>query len=316
MELEETYCTVCNSKDSNFFVTGQDFEYETSQNDFFFVRCNKCGHIYMNPRPKISESHLIYPGDYYARQVNKGFASYLLDHIKQMILMRRVRKLIDGIEEQGTVLEIGCGDGANLLAIRTCRPDLNLIGIDLHFSEIHKRRLQEAGVELIENVFEKVETEIHADLVIMNQLIEHLWDTSEGLIKVKKMLKPQGKISISTPNIDGYDRRWFKGLWGGFHVPRHLNLFNEKTISLLLFQFDLVVTDRVNLFAPLIWVTSVHNYLKSKNLSIHRMFTYYNLPALAVFCLLDLAMLSIQKKTSNMQIIAVKREASIPFQMA
>jgi len=307
LELEPTRCELCEDERSTLLATTQDFEYETSDQDFHFVTCSECGHVYMNPRPKRSDICILYPAHYYSYQAHEGFLSQLLIRIKTMIVKRRIQTLVEGVDGNGAILEIGCGDGTNLLTIKEFRPDIQLIGIDLHFAPFHKEQLLNAGIRLIENAFEDVVLETQVDLVIMNQLIEHLWDLRKGVAKIRELLKPGGRVSLSTPNADGYDREWFKDLWGGYHAPRHLNLFSKKTISRFLKKYDLDILDCINLLAPLIWVTSIHNYLKSKNVNVYRIFTYTNLPALAFFCLLDLVLIRMGRKTSNMQIIAVRK---------
>lgn len=306
-DLEPTVCTLCGSEYAVPFAKARDFEYETSDQAFHFVSCSVCQHVYMNPRPKLSEMPFLYPDHYYAYKRNEGFPSRWLTRIKTVIVKRRIGGLIEEVPENGTVLEIGCGDGTNLIAIKNSRPDLRLIGIDLHFAPHHREELSRAGIRLIERAFEEVTLQEQVDMIIMNQLIEHLWDIQQGVEKVSTMLKAGGRVSLSTPNIEGYDQAWFRDLWGGYHTPRHFNLFSKKSLSRLLQQNNLHVQHCLNLLAPLIWVTSVHNALKSKKSKWHGIFTYSNLPALALFCLLDLILLRTGKDTSNMQIVAVRK---------
>jgi len=87
-------------------------------------------------------------------------------------------------------------------------------------------------------------------------------------------------------------------------------VFSEVTLSKLLHEFDFEVVQEKKLFAPLIWVTSVHNYFKKQGTWWYRIFKYSNLPVLVIFCLLDWIMVRLKKKTSNMQLIAIKKKGS------
>lgn len=77
--------------------------------------------------------------------------------------------------------------------------------------------------------------EAHYDLVVMNQVIEHLWDVDRLLRLSALALKPAGLLSIETPDAESYDRAIFrKGLWGSYYYPRHLNLFSLKGLETVL----------------------------------------------------------------------------------
>ena len=43
LELERVCCALCGSERSETSATGEDFEYETSDDTFHFVRCLDCG---------------------------------------------------------------------------------------------------------------------------------------------------------------------------------------------------------------------------------------------------------------------------------
>ncbi|MBS1954061.1 MAG: class I SAM-dependent methyltransferase [Cyanobacteria bacterium SZAS-4] len=62
-----TRCNLCNADDYELVTTGREHEYDnTTADDFNVVRCTKCGLIYLNPRPDVSELSTIYPVNYYS----------------------------------------------------------------------------------------------------------------------------------------------------------------------------------------------------------------------------------------------------------
>jgi 2-polyprenyl-3-methyl-5-hydroxy-6-metoxy-1,4-benzoquinol methylase len=303
--LEKTSCIVCGSNHSEIIAQSFDFEYETSKIKFTFVTCQNCHHVYLNPRPKLESASIIYPNTYYTFSGEKNSA--ILRRIKDWVVTRRIRKFINKLQQHASILEVGCGDGSTLLAIRNSRPDLKIVGLDFQFSAYHRKLLQNNRIEIIESMLEEAMFEQSFDLVIMNQLIEHLWDCRASMNKINIALKPGGLLSISTPNLDGYDRKLFpNGLWGGYHTPRHLNLFTEISLEQFLEQFGFEKVASFQLVAPLIWVTNIHNYLKIKGYSIYKYFNYYNLPVLSFFTILDIAIKTLGISTSNQQIICRK----------
>jgi len=304
MKLEETSCVICGENKHAPFANGLDYEYETSPNVFNIVRCQKCAHVYLNPRPTIDSAELMYPREYYTFSQRTS----LFQKIKDAVVTRRLKWCLKRLPIGARVMEVGCGDGKTLIALRRKRPDLQIVGLDLQFSKEQSEYFKQHNIEIIESPLERAKLKANSyDLILMNQLIEHLWDVRGCMEKTRFALKPGGLLSISTPNLDGYDRKLFsKSLWGGYHMPRHLNIFTRKSLEVFLGQYGLKRAKFTHLTAPLIWVTTVHNGLKIRNFNAHKWFGYGNLPALTVFTILDIVMKTIGFSTSNQQIIVKK----------
>src|SRR5262245_60848778 len=61
-----TVCCVCRNEQSVPFASGFDYELKTCRNEWQFVKCSHCGHVWLNPRPAIPTLPIIYPRSYYA----------------------------------------------------------------------------------------------------------------------------------------------------------------------------------------------------------------------------------------------------------
>ena len=100
------------------------------------------------------------------------------------------------------ILDIGCGGG--LVSEPLCKLGGNVTGID--FSEnnidICKFRAEKNNLKIkyICNDIEKINLKKKYDLIIMFEVLEHLEDWRKFLIKIKRNLKTNGKIIISTIN--------------------------------------------------------------------------------------------------------------------
>ncbi len=309
ISLEPVACLLCgNALPGDPVAKGLDYEYGTSAIEFSFVACRQCGHVYLNPRPTIESARAIYPQNYYAfAGAHRTGALSVLGRIKDIVVSRRIRAMVGALPPGGRVLEAGCGDGSLLISIRAVRPDLKLAGLDLQFSADTRRLLREHDIEAIEAALEEARFDCLFDMVIMNQFIEHLWDARACMASINAGLKMGGVVSISTPNLDGYDRRLFKDrAWGGYHFPRHLNLFTAESLGRFVEAFGFQAIRTANLAAPLIWVASLHNYLMTKRYAAHRLFTDSNLIVLSIATLLDMAAARLGAATSNQQLIAKK----------
>lgn len=100
------------------------------------------------------------------------------------------------------VLEIGCGDGGNLLPFS--RMGCNVVGVDMCEGRIRDARkfFEEEGAEgrfIASDVFQIEELRHQFDLVICHDVIEHIYDKSGFVQKCKQMLKEDGVIFISFP---------------------------------------------------------------------------------------------------------------------
>jgi SAM-dependent methyltransferase len=309
IRLESVACLLCGSdRHSGAVASGLDYEYDTSDIEFSFVACLDCGHVYLDPRPTIESAAAIYPRTYYAYSgAHRTGAFSLLGRIKDLVVSRRVRSLVASVPPGGRLLEAGCGDGSLLIAIRRGRADIRLTGLDLHFSEETRAILASHDIDTREVALEDARFSEPFDRVVMNQFIEHLWDSSRCMASINACLRPGGIVSISTPNLDGYDRRWTRdGAWGGYHFPRHLNLFTRASLCRFLEESGFRIVRAVDLVAPLIQVTTVHNVLKLRGYAIHRFFRDSNLAALAIATAVDTLALRLGRSTSNQQVIAEK----------
>jgi predicted SAM-dependent methyltransferase len=70
----------------------------------------------------------------------------------------------------------------------------------------------------------------------MSHVIEHLHRPKETLQKINRILKPGGKLIVSTPNFGSLAALIFKSYWFTTDSPRHLFLFTAETLSRMLHE--------------------------------------------------------------------------------
>lgn len=165
------------------------------------------------------------------------------------------------------------------------------------------------GIEAIHGRFETISAppEI-VDLIVLNQVIEHLDDPSAVLDKASHILKKGGYIFIETPSLDGWDARIFGSrYWGGWHFPRHWTLFTDRTLTKLLEKKNFRVIEKAYLLSPNFWAQSFHHCLIDKGVSerIAGLFDCRNPLALSLFSGVDLLQ-KVFGHTSNMRLVGKK----------
>ena len=131
-------------------------------------------------------------------------------------------------ETPGKLLEIGCGDGRRLVALR--KLGWRTLGneIDPASADIARRNFNlEVKSEPLEKLGLAEET---FDVIIMNHVIEHLCNPEEFLDVCRKLLKTGGRLVVVTPNVNSIGHKLFGRHWLGLDPPRHLHLFPSMAL--------------------------------------------------------------------------------------
>ncbi len=258
LNLTFVKCCICESDDATLIGNGKDFEYNTSPDTFSAMQCNSCGLVYLNPRPSIDQFKTIYPDSYHAfdfSQKEFGFVYKVRSRLEARRLLKRCRNLPD----DARILDVGCGDGFHLkLLYEFGKKSWTLEGID-----IDKRAVESAtNAGLKEHLGSIIEIDLSNEnygLIFMIQTIEHLEKPDEVLRAVYKLLRKGGRLVIVTDNIDSIDFKFFKSrYWGGYHFPRHWNLFNRNSLTKLAEKTGFEVQAMTTIVSPVNWVYSIH----------------------------------------------------------
>lgn len=125
------------------------------------------------------------------------------------------------------VLDIGTAGGAFLEAATKFGYDVYGLEPSKYLSEEGKKR----GFKIIQGTIDDNPfPEGYFDMVCLWDVIEHLVDPKEALIKIKKLLKPKGILLINYPDIGTLMAKVMgKRFW--WIISVHLHHFNKNTLS-------------------------------------------------------------------------------------
>ena len=137
--------------------------------------------------------------------------------------------------EKGTLLEIACFDG--YLLLKLLNDGWDVYGCDP--SPMAKLAMENLGKKKIINDFFTKDTfpTKKFDVIILRNLMEHLYDIQGFLQSVSKCLRPGGRIFIDVPNVTEVLK--IGGFGTFFH--QHISYFSLQTLEKLLSQYGFII---------------------------------------------------------------------------
>lgn len=175
--------------------------------------------------------------------MNRKFNSKRYNHKFEESVVDKIRfnQILNLIGSGQKVLDVGCGDGFIMKKIKKAGNTVE--GIEISSPAIKKARSRGFvvhDISLTSNWSKKISKKF--DVVFAGEIIEHIFDTDKFLINISRVLKPKGKLVITTPNIASLGRRimLFVGenpLLETTATPNdagHIRYFTQKTLSNLL----------------------------------------------------------------------------------
>jgi SAM-dependent methyltransferase len=132
-------------------------------------------------------------------------------------------------KNRGRLLDVGCGDGSFLVLMRSL--GWQVAGIEPSPAAAKVARERHGLDVSVGNIEEVVLPEAAYDAVTMQHVIEHVHEPISVLKATHAALKPDGVLSIRTPNLDSLGHKRFRDMWMHMDPPRHLRLFVPSTLS-------------------------------------------------------------------------------------
>ena len=112
------------------------------------------------------------------------------------------------VNPEGTMLDLGCGEGRHIFGVMEKFPDLKCIGLDPHIESLDKAFEGLKFLESISNTKTNFLTgsayslpfsDDSFDLVVCSEVLEHLHDYKDAIKEINRVLKPGGQFLASVP---------------------------------------------------------------------------------------------------------------------
>lgn len=268
-------CPICDSEKSRVLQSGLiDRMTDPSTGFWEICACENCGVAYLSPRPdreSIGNAYSHYythssdkddlvnnrlrliksyfSEKYYAVACKKGRFSDYVVYIAMRLFVplslyfdAKSRHLFKGKKGTGKLLDVGCGNGEFLRFAD--RYGWSVVGVD--FDEDAVTEARSGDLDVRTGGIGVIDSKEKFDFISLSHVIEHVYDPVELIRTCYALLNDGGTLWLETPNIESIGYALYKSNWRGLEPPRHIMLFNQKSLNSILTKTGFVSIEQKN----------------------------------------------------------------------
>ncbi len=177
-------------------------------------------------------------------------------------LLEMSNRVASADDREIALLDVGCFEGGLLEELRK-RTHWTLVGSDPNVSAAAVAR--EKGFEIWEGHAEDMAALLPLsrkfDLLFLGQTIEHLNEPLVALRRLAGLLREEGRLIMSTPNLNSKQLEIFGPTWAHWHPPYHRHIFSLRALKQLGEEADLKLEK---------WGSYSHPYWSAMSLQLNQ----------------------------------------------
>jgi 2-polyprenyl-3-methyl-5-hydroxy-6-metoxy-1,4-benzoquinol methylase len=196
--------------------------------------CPECRIEFISPAPDEDTAASIYNRSYYdSWGLDNGTAT---EKMKKLTFGEKLAVIEQFKKGGGTILDIGCATGFLLEEARDRGWEPYGVEMSPYSSDLARQRL---GAErVITGTLEKAGfCDGFFDVIIMTDLLEHIGTPRHFIGEITRVLKPNGIIAITTPDLESLSRKLMVTHWPHYK-KEHLVYYRSGALAKLLLSFD------------------------------------------------------------------------------
>ena len=238
VELEHTACLLCGADEGAPLVTTAA-QMHPSREGYTFVRCRRCGLIYLDPRPSPRALERYYDASYLPHRGATAWGRFaaLAKEGERRTDVARVRwaMKVARLGPDDRVLDVGCGRPTFLEAlIRATGAQGTGIDPSDHGWAAEPERWRRAGLDLRTIGAGNGLPPGPFALITMWHALEHDYTPLSTLRRLREVALPGAALLLEVPNHDSLTRRLHGPSWAGYHTPRHSAVYTPATLRAML----------------------------------------------------------------------------------
>jgi len=196
------------------------------------VRCTGCGLVYVGEDPSQIDFDALYGESYYTGGSDAVFADYIGQEAARRAHARRklavLRTLPPRIARNGRLLDVGCAAGFFLAEARA-HYDVQGVELSTWSSAYARERL---GLPVITGTLQDAQLDgDQFDVITLWDVIEHVPDPVPLLAEAARLLKPGGRLVLSTGDWGSAYAQRRGADWHLMTPPWHLTMFSRDTLA-------------------------------------------------------------------------------------
>lgn len=258
-------CPVCSKSSFSNYLNVED--YTVSHKEFTIQQCNSCYFLLTNPRPSEEDIGQYYQSNDYISHHDDG--KNVMDKVYTSVRNHTIKEKVKLINElsvsKGALLDIGCGTGAFVQAVKT--DGWNVAGTEPDQGARTIANEKAAG-RIYSDIYNPSFDSQQFDIITLWHVLEHVHKLNETISWLSLHLKENGKIIIAVPNPQSYDALKYGRFWAAYDVPRHLYHFTKASMQKLLQKHNLNVINTLPMWFDSFYVGMLSTKYKGKKISL------------------------------------------------
>ena len=251
-------CRICGNSNNNqrYRVREMMFGYG---DEFVYLQCSRCKCLQIAEIPRDMSKY--YPQSYYSFSLDPRvkYKNPIISWIRRLgdyytVMNRSIPgKLISStspnkklsplsrlkLSKQSKILEVGCGTGWRLYALREAGFH-NVLGADPY---IHDPITYDSNLRILKTSIHDLEGANEWDLIMYHHSFEHVPDPLENLSSASRLLKPGGTCLVRIPTVSSYAWEHYREYWVQLDAPRHYFLHSMESIKIIADKAGLYLKD-------------------------------------------------------------------------
>lgn len=258
-------CPVCGTIDCSEYLKCLDFL--VTEESFLIYKCDKCRFAFTQDFPSELEIGRYYEAPEYISHTDshKGVINSLYHQARKITLRGKVALIRKySSVNPGTLLDIGCGTGYFLEAMR--QKKWIVTGIEKSEpTRIYAHEKFGLNIQDSDYFFD-----IHSktkDVITLWHVLEHLEKLNETMSNLHRILKDDGTLIIALPNKSSADAIHYKENWAAYDVPRHLWHFSIPDFKEFASKHGFKIIKKKRMFFDPFYISMLSEKIKGSAIS-------------------------------------------------